>query len=138
MLPTHKLKPMSILKQIITKLKATKGEVYSLSIAFKNPQTPLIAKIMISLAVGYFLSPIDLIPDFIPVLGVLDDIIVVPALIWIAISLLPPKILLDSRQKAQENPIKLSKNNWTFGIIFILIWISTLFIVFKTFLFKTK
>jgi uncharacterized membrane protein YkvA (DUF1232 family) len=129
---------MSIFKQIVTKLKSMKSEIYTLSITFNNPQTPLIAQIMIGLAVGYFLSPIDLIPDFIPIFGVLDDIVIVPTLIWTAIRLLPPEILLDSRQKAKENPIRLSKNNWTFGIIFILIWIVTLFVVFKFLLSKSK
>lgn len=117
---------MKFVQPIIAKLKVLNSEVQTLSIAFGDKRTPLIAKLVIGLTVGYFLSPIDLIPDFIPIFGALVDIIIVPMLIWLAIQLLPQAVLQDSRQKAKDNPIKFSKNNWIFGSIFIMIWILTL------------
>jgi uncharacterized membrane protein YkvA (DUF1232 family) len=119
-----------ICQPIIAKLKALKIEIQTLSIAFGDKRTPLLAKLVIGLAVGYFLSPIDLFPDFIPIFGALDDIIIVPTLIWLTIQLLPQTVLHDSRQKAKDNPTKFSKNNWIFGSIFILIWVLTLITLF--------
>jgi uncharacterized membrane protein YkvA (DUF1232 family) len=122
---------MKFVQPIIAKLKALKSEIQTLSIAFGDKRTPLLAKLAIGLAVGYFLSPIDLIPDFIPILGALDDIIIVPMLIWVSIRLLPHEVLSDSHQKATDNPIRLSKNNWVFGSIFIIIWILSLITLFN-------
>lgn len=70
--------------------------------AYKDPRTPWLPKIICMLAVAYALSPIDLIPDFIPVLGFIDDAILLPALIWLAVRLLPLEVVTTSRLSAQE------------------------------------
>ncbi|MEO6818459.1 MAG: DUF1232 domain-containing protein [Ginsengibacter sp.] len=102
-------------------------------IAYSDKRTPLIAKIFIGITVGYLLSPIDLIPDFIPVLGLLDDLIIVPLLITLSIKLIPKIIISEARQKVKENPEKLKKNNWIFAIIIIFIWLTILYLAFKYF-----
>lgn len=76
---------MKLLDNLKQKAKKLKSEAQVLMIAYKDNRTPLKAKILIGITVGYLLSPIDLIPDFIPVLGILDDLIIVPALIALSI-----------------------------------------------------
>ena len=79
-----------------------KCDVMTLWFARSHPATPWYAKAMGVFVVAYALSPIDLIPDFVPVLGYLDDVILLPVLIWLTIRLLPPQVLHESRQQAQR------------------------------------
>jgi uncharacterized membrane protein YkvA (DUF1232 family) len=74
-----------------------KKEIKFYQAILKDPRTPKVSKVLLGLAVGYALSPVDLIPDFIPVLGYLDDLIIVPALIFIAVKLIPKKLLQEHR-----------------------------------------
>jgi uncharacterized membrane protein YkvA (DUF1232 family) len=80
-----------------TRLLQIKQEIRVLGLALKDPRTPWYARTVIMLTIGYALSPIDLIPDFIPVLGYLDDLIIVPAGICLARRLIPRRILGDIR-----------------------------------------
>ncbi|HTL46935.1 MAG TPA: DUF1232 domain-containing protein [Verrucomicrobiae bacterium] len=82
-----------------------KKELRIYQLILKDSRTPGISKWFLGMAVAYALSPIDLIPDFIPLLGVLDDLIIVPLLIWLGIRSIPKKILEDCRNQAnnQEN-----------------------------------
>lgn len=80
--------------------KALKRSVVALWFACKDPRTPKLAKALAIVTVGYALSPIDLIPDFIPVLGFVDDAIIVPILIWIVLRMIPPEIIADCRMRA--------------------------------------
>ena len=82
--------------------KRVKRDGLTLWFAGKNPQTPWYAKALGVFVVAYALSPIDLIPDFIPVLGYVDDVLLLPALIWLAIKLLPPDVLASCRTQADE------------------------------------
>ncbi|MDQ6843837.1 MAG: DUF1232 domain-containing protein [Bacteroidota bacterium] len=91
------------------------------------------AKILVGVTVGYLLSPIDLIPDFIPVLGLLDDLIIVPALISISIKLIPKIVLDDAREKYKSSPSLHKKNNWIFAGIIITLWTVTAFLLAKYF-----
>ena len=75
-------------------------DAVTLWFAMRHPLAPFLAKAACGLAVGYALSPIDLIPDFIPVLGYLDDVILVPALIWLAMRMLPAVVIAESRASA--------------------------------------
>lgn len=77
-----------------------KQDAVTLWFAARHPGTPWLPKALSVVVVAYALSPIDLIPDFIPVLGYLDDVILLPALIWLAVRLLPPAVLADSRERA--------------------------------------
>ena len=74
-----------------------KKEIKFYQAILKDPRTPKLSKFFLGLAVGYALNPIDLIPDFIPVLGYLDDLIIVPGLIFIAMRLIPKKLLEEHR-----------------------------------------
>lgn len=82
--------------------RRVKRDGMTLWYAASHPRTPWYAKTMGLLVVGYALSPIDLIPDFIPVLGYLDDVILLPALIWLTIRMLPAPVLADCRQRAEQ------------------------------------
>ena len=77
-----------------------KGDVMLLWFARNHPKTPMHAKLLAMFVVAYALSPIDLIPDFIPVLGYLDDVLILPLFIWLAVRMLPEEALEDSREKA--------------------------------------
>ena len=79
-----------------------KSETYALYLAYKDPRVPLYAKLFAALVVGYAFSPIDLIPDPIPVLGYLDDLILVPLGVALAVRMIPEDVLSESRQKARE------------------------------------
>ena len=82
--------------------KRLKAETYTLYLAYKDPRVPLYAKLFAALVVGYAFSPIDLIPDPIPVLGYLDDLILVPLGVALAVRMIPGDVLSESRQKARE------------------------------------
>ena len=85
-----------------------KRDVHALYLARRDPRVPWYAKVLAALVAGYALSPIDLIPDFIPVLGYLDDVILVPLGIAVVIRLIPPEVMADHREMAaaaQERPV---------------------------------
>lgn len=121
---------MSLITNVKTKAKKLKAEAQVLIIAYKDKRTPVSAKILIGITVGYLLSPIDLIPDFIPILGLLDDLIIVPALIAVSIKLIPENVLNDAREQLKNNPQRYKKNNWLFAVIIMTIWLLVLYLVF--------
>jgi uncharacterized membrane protein YkvA (DUF1232 family) len=81
--------------------RQVKRDVHALYLASRHPHVPWYAKLLAVLIVAYALSPIDLIPDFIPVLGYLDDVVIVPLGILLVIRLIPPEILADCRANAE-------------------------------------
>ena len=100
-----------------------KTETYTLFIAFKDPRVPWYAKVFVGCIVGYAFSPIDLIPDFIPVLGYLDDLILLPLGITLALRMIPAKVLKECRTKAKETLNKDIHKNWTAALVIITIWL---------------
>ena len=102
--------------------KALKRDVVALWLAARHPRTPAVAKLVAGLTAAYALSPIDLIPDFIPVLGLLDDALIVPAGLWLFVRLLPPGLMDEHRRTAAaaaERP-----RSATGAVIVILAWIA--------------
>jgi uncharacterized membrane protein YkvA (DUF1232 family) len=87
--------------------RAIKRELRVYQCVLRDSRTPWYAKAVLGLAVGYLLMPFDLIPDFIPVLGQLDDVLSVPGLVWLALKLIPPEIVADCRRGVsdEESPI---------------------------------
>jgi len=96
------LAPMRITDRLRTWARRVKRDGVTLWFALRHPLTPWHAKALGVFVVAYALSPIDLIPDFIPVLGYVDDVLLLPALIWLAIRLLPPPVLAQCRLRADE------------------------------------
>ena len=121
---------LKVILQLKQKAKNLKKEILALYYAYQDPQLPLLPKILIISTVAYALSPIDLIPDFIPLLGYLDDLIILPLLISISIKLIPVEIMEASREKAEKSNKRL-KSNKLVGAIFILVWIIILIVMVK-------
>jgi uncharacterized membrane protein YkvA (DUF1232 family) len=88
--------------------RALKRDAYALYYAVRDPRTPWYVKLLAGMMVAYALSPIDLIPDFLPLIGYLDELILLPAVLWIALRLVPPEALADARRRAAaaaERPV---------------------------------
>lgn len=100
-----------------------KKELKALRIALADDLVPWYVKVLIILTVAYALSPVDLIPDFIPVLGLLDDIIIVPILIYITVKLIPAETIQYCREQAHTRQLS-NKKNWIAGGFIILIWLT--------------
>ena len=102
-----------------------KIETYALYFAYRDPRTPWYAKVWTAFVVGYAFSPIDLIPDFIPVLGYLDDLVLIPLGIWLATKMIPPQVLNESRLLAREKLKDGKPVNWIAAAIIVFIWLAT-------------
>jgi uncharacterized membrane protein YkvA (DUF1232 family) len=89
-----------VLNQLKTRARELKRETYAIYIAARDPRTPWYVKALIFFIVAHTFSPIDLIPDFIPILGYLDDLMITPGGIWLAVRLIPPEVLADARGTA--------------------------------------
>ena len=85
--------------------KSFKRELTVYRLVLADPRTPVSAKVFLGVAIGYLCMPFDLIPDFIPVLGYVDDAVIVPALVYTALRLIPPELVAEHRAQAiSENP----------------------------------
>ena len=92
--------------------------------ARSHPDTPLLAKVLSYATAAYVLSPIDLIPDFIPILGYLDDVIIVPVMIWLIVRLLPDAVIQESRAKAEVWMVQQQKKPVSYlgALLTVLLW----------------
>jgi uncharacterized membrane protein YkvA (DUF1232 family) len=112
----------SYMQRLKAAVRRLKHETLALYYAAHDPRTPWYARVLPVVAVAYALSPLDLIPDFIPVLGLIDDLLILPALLWLAIKALPPQVLEDSRERARREPLLLHRN-WPAAIVFFSLWL---------------
>jgi len=103
--------------------KALKRETYTLYLAYKDPRTPWYARLFTAVVVGYAFSPIDLIPDAIPVLGYLDDLILVPLGAALALRMIPAEVLAESREMAEAVMREGKPLNRTAAVVIIALWI---------------
>ena len=106
--------------------KALKAQLLTLWFCRSHPDTPLLAQIFAALVVAYAFSPIDLIPDFIPVVGYLDDLIVLPLGIYLVLRLLPEHVIAASRQKADQwiAERNTKPRNYPAAAAIVLVWIA--------------
>ena len=111
-----------MLEKLRSHARALKNEAYVIYLAAKDPRTPWYAKALIYFVVAHTFSPIDLIPDFIPVLGLLDDIIITPLGIALAIRLIPAEVLAEARLTVATQGVAKGVGLVGAGII-IIIWI---------------
>jgi len=103
--------------------RAMKSETYALYLALQDPRVPLYAKILAAVVVGYAFSPLDLIPDFIPVLGHLDDLILVPAGIALVLKMIPAEVMAECRARAAAQVRDGKPLSRAAGAIVVLIWL---------------
>jgi len=117
-------------EKLKSRARTLKDEIFVVYLAAKDPRTPWYAKAIAICTVAYALSPIDLIPDFIPVLGYLDDIIIVPAGIALAIRLIPAEVLEDARKTVATQGVERSVGYVGAGMIAV-VWFVILLGVFR-------
>lgn len=108
---------------------ALQSDTYALYLAYRHPQVPWYAKVWAALVVAYAFSPIDLVPDFIPVLGYLDDIILIPLGVGIAVKLIPPDVLAECRQNAAQALSQQRPGRWQGALIVAVLWLLGLVVV---------
>jgi uncharacterized membrane protein YkvA (DUF1232 family) len=100
-----------------------KSETYALYLAYRDPRVPWYARLFAASVVAYAFSPIDLIPDFIPILGYLDDLLLVPLGIALAIKMIPPAVLAECRERARAALDAGRPTNWLAAAIIVAIWL---------------
>ena len=120
-----------MLKQIKFWASRLKEQARILQIVYQDKRTTFKVKLLIWMTLGYLFSPIDLIPDFIPVLGLIDDIIIVPMLIAFAIKLIPKEVWSDAVEKAKDQKQGKWKLNWIVVIFICLAWICCAYLIFN-------
>lgn len=108
-----------------------KTDIPAVFLALKDKETPVIAKIFAALAVIYALSPIDFIPDFIPVLGYLDDVIILPALVALTVKFIPKDVWEKNRKLAAELWKDGKPEKWYYAIPVVLVWALIILVIVK-------
>lgn len=106
-----------------------KVQTYALYLAYRDPRVPWYAKVFIFLVVAYAFSPIDLIPDFIPVLGYLDDLVLIPLGVWLALKMIPVEVMEEARIRAREGIASGSPEFKWMGVTVVGLWVVSLGIV---------
>ena len=110
-----------------------KRDIPAVFLALKSQKTPIFAKILAAVTVAYALSPIDLIPDFVPVLGYLDDVLLLPALIALTVKLIPPEVLAQCRQQDQGMWQDGRPKRWYFCLPIVAVWGLVVVLLIKLF-----
>jgi len=105
------------------RVRQLKADTYALYLASRDPRVPWSARLLVLGVVGYAFSPIDLIPDFIPLLGYLDDLVLLPLGITLAIRMIPPPVWADCRARAAATMAEGKPTNWTAAVVIVGIWL---------------
>lgn len=111
--------------------KKLKTDIPALFLALKDKDTPILAKVFAGITVAYALSPIDLVPDFIPVLGYLDDVILLPLLTTLTIKFIPKDVLERNRKQAEGMWHEGKPKKWYYAIPIVLIWVLLIVLIFN-------
>jgi uncharacterized membrane protein YkvA (DUF1232 family) len=122
------------LMDLKARAKQLKVDITAVFIALKHKETPVLAKIFAGITIIYALSPIDLIPDFIPILGYLDDLILLPLFITLTIKCIPKTLFDVYRLEAAGMWANGKPKQWYYAIPFILIWVGTIALIIHLFL----
>lgn len=122
---------MQTIKEKAGKLKR---DIPAVFLAMKHPKTPWYARILAGIIIGYALSPVDLIPDFVPVLGYLDDLVILPLLIILLLRLIPREVFEECHQEAEDLWANGKPKKWYYAIPIIVIWLVIVFLVLHAFL----
>lgn len=115
-----------------TRAKKLKTDIPALFLALKDSDTPIIAKIFAGITVAYALSPVDLVPDFIPVLGYLDDVILLPMLVALTIKFIPNDVLEKNRKKAEGMWQDGKPKKWYYAIPIVIVWGIIIVLMLRT------
>ena len=111
-----------MLERLKSRARALKDEAFAIYVAAKDPRTPWYAKALIFFVLAHTFSPIDLIPDFIPILGYLDDLIITPLGIALAVRLIPPEVMQEARSAVTSRSV--DRGIGKIGmVIILLVWI---------------
>ena len=116
------------------KARGLRREIWALYLAYRDPRMPIFAKVLVIIVVGYALSPIDLIPDMIPVLGQLDDLILLPLGIALVLHLIPADVMADCRLRAE---LELADNrpvSRVAGVVILALWIVAIAVLIRVLL----
>lgn len=108
-----------------------KKDIPAVFLALRDSETPIPAKVMAALTVGYALSPIDLIPDFIPVLGYLDDVLLLPAMVALTVKLIPAPVLERCRAEAEDMWQDGRPKKWYYAIPIAVVWLLIILLILK-------
>jgi uncharacterized membrane protein YkvA (DUF1232 family) len=112
----------TMLDTLRQRARALKRETYALYVAYRDPRTPWYARVVAACVVAYAFSPIDLIPDFVPLLGYLDDLILVPLGIALALRLIPAEVMAESRACARDMASR--PTSWGAAAVIITLWLT--------------
>jgi uncharacterized membrane protein YkvA (DUF1232 family) len=110
------------------KAKQLKRKIHTVYLAMRDSRTPWYARVLAAIIVGYAFSPIDLIPDPIPILGYLDDLVLLPIGILLLVKIIPPEVLQECRAKAAASDSSKKPKNWIAGFIIIAIWVGLIIV----------
>jgi uncharacterized membrane protein YkvA (DUF1232 family) len=115
-----------VLTRLTDWARMLRTDIVTLYLAARDPRVPWHVKALAALVAAYALSPIDLVPDFIPVFGLIDDLIIVPLGVFAVVKLTPPEILADLRRQAQARVDQPSANSWG-ALVVLLLWALIIF-----------
>ncbi|MGB9300645.1 MAG: YkvA family protein [Anaerolineae bacterium] len=120
---------MRLLDSWKRRAKQLKLQTYAIWLAYKDPRVPWYARAFAACVVGYAFSPVDLIPDPIPVLGYLDDLVLIPLGIALALRMIPPEVMAECRQKAEAAIREGKPTNWKAAAAIVTLWVMMALLV---------
>lgn len=114
-------------------VKALEIDVRALGLGLGDRRVPWYAKVLAFAVVAYAVSPIDLIPDFIPILGFLDDLILVPVGLWLVLRMIPPPVMAELRDRAASSGTGASKLGWVGAVFVVAVWVAIVLAILNLF-----